>query len=119
MRRRRNNLLDPILEQAPKSTARRPPAEESHGAGFDLLYVFFVMSIERRTILHFNLTRHPTAKWTAQQVVEACAFEAPTRFLIRDDARIYGADFIRRVGVVSVLEDRLPRSALRPSTPLK
>ncbi len=55
------------------------------------------MSIERRTILHFNLTMHPTAKWTAQQVVEACEFEAPARFLIRDNDRIYGAEFVRRV----------------------
>ncbi len=64
--------------------------------GFDLPYVLFVMSIERLTSLHFNLTKHPTAKWTAQQIVEACAFAAPARFLIRDNDRIYGAEFITK-----------------------
>jgi hypothetical protein len=36
---------------------------------FDVLYVFFVLSLERRRILHVNVTAHPNAAWTAQQVV--------------------------------------------------
>jgi hypothetical protein len=36
---------------------------------FGIVYVFFVLSLERRRVLHFNVTRHPTAAWTAQQVV--------------------------------------------------
>ena len=36
---------------------------------FSIVYVFFVLSLERRRVLHFNVTRHPTAAWTAQQVV--------------------------------------------------
>ena len=40
-------------------------------ATFGILYVFFVLSLERRRVLHFNATQHPTAEWTAQQVVEA------------------------------------------------
>ena len=48
-------------------------------------------------VLHFNVTRHPTARWTAQQVVEACAFDLPGRFLIRDNDKIYGAYFQDRV----------------------
>ena len=38
---------------------------------FDVLYVFFVLSLERRRILPVNVTAHPHAGWTAQQVVEA------------------------------------------------
>jgi transposase InsO family protein len=64
---------------------------------FDIIYVFFVLSVDRRRILHFNVTRHPTAEWTAQQVVEACPFELPGRFLFRDNDKIYGAYFKDRV----------------------
>jgi transposase InsO family protein len=66
-------------------------------ATFGILYVFFVLSLERRRVLHFNVTRHPTATWTAQQVVEACPFDLPGRFLIRDNDKIYGTEFRDRV----------------------
>ncbi len=64
---------------------------------FELVYVFFVLSLERRRILHINVTKHPSAEWTAQQVVEACPFEHPGRLLIRDNDSIYGAVFRDRV----------------------
>jgi len=66
-------------------------------ATFGILYVFFVLSLERRRVLHFNVTSHPTAEWTAQQVVEACPFDLPGRFLIRDNDKIFGAKFRSRV----------------------
>jgi transposase InsO family protein len=66
-------------------------------ATFGILYVFFVLSLERRRVLHFNVTRHPTAEWTARQVVEACPFDLPGRFLIRDNDKIYGTEFRDRV----------------------
>jgi transposase InsO family protein len=66
-------------------------------ATYGIRYVFFVLSLERRRVLHFNVTRHPTARWTAQQVVEACPFELPGRFLIRDNDKIYGAKFRHRI----------------------
>jgi transposase InsO family protein len=59
--------------------------------------VFFVLSLERRRVLHFNVAKHPTAEWTAQQVVGACAFDPPGRFLIRDNDKIYGTHFRDRV----------------------
>ena len=40
-------------------------------ATFRLLYVFVVLSLERRRLLHVHVTAHPTAAWTAQQIVEA------------------------------------------------
>ena len=64
---------------------------------FEIVYVFFVLSLERRRVLHFNVTKHPTADWTAQQVVEACAFGPAGRFLIRDNDSIFGASFRARV----------------------
>ena len=66
-------------------------------ATFGIIYIFFVLSLERRRVLHFNVTQHPTAEWTAQQVVEACPFDLPGRFLIRDNDKIYGTKFSDRV----------------------
>jgi transposase InsO family protein len=66
-------------------------------ATFGIAYVFFVLSLERRRVLHFNVTQHPTAEWTAQQVVEACPFDLPGRFLVRDNDKIFGAKFRDRV----------------------
>jgi putative transposase len=66
-------------------------------ATFGIVYVFFVLSLERRRVLHVNVTQHPTAAWTAQQVVEACPFDLPGRFLIRDNDKIYGTKFRDRV----------------------
>src|ERR1022692_4305899 len=51
---------------------------------FRLLYCFFVISHDRRQILHFNVTRHPTSAWAIQQLREAFPFEAGARFLIFD-----------------------------------
>jgi len=51
---------------------------------FSLLYCFFVITHDRRRILHFNVTRHPTSTWVIQQLREAFPFEAGARFLIFD-----------------------------------
>src|ERR1019366_5830096 len=65
---------------------------------FGVLYVFFVLSLERRRILHVNVTAHPHAAWAAQQLVEALGPDAPmaTR-LIRDRDGVFGAVFDARV----------------------
>jgi hypothetical protein len=38
-----------------------------------VLFVFIVLEHRRREVLHFNVTEHPTAAWTSQQIVEAFA----------------------------------------------
>jgi hypothetical protein len=48
-------------------------------ATFRILYVFIVLCHDRRHIVHFNVTAHPTAQWTAQQLVEAFPFESAPR----------------------------------------
>ena len=48
------------------------------------MYVFVVMEIGSRRILHINVTDHPTAEWTIQQFREFLAFYHPYRFLIHD-----------------------------------
>ena len=73
---------------------------------FRLLYCFLVLRHDRRRVVHFNVTPHPTACWTAQQVVEAFPFDTSPRFLIRDHDGIYGQDFrerIRHLGIDEVV----------------
>jgi len=66
-------------------------------ATFPVLSVFIVLSHERRAVLHFNITEHPTAPWTAQQLIEAFPFETAPRYLLRARDDIYGRDFQHRV----------------------
>jgi hypothetical protein len=46
---------------------------------FKLLFVFVVLSRDRRKVVHFNVTEIPTAQWTAQQIVEAFSLEYCTK----------------------------------------
>jgi putative transposase len=59
---------------------------------FGVLYCFFVISHDRRRILHFNVTRHPTSKWVVQQLREALPFGSAPRFLIFDRDAKYGLE---------------------------
>jgi putative transposase len=78
---------------------------------FQVLYVFLVLAHERRRILHFGVTAHPTAEWTAQQLREAFPWDSAPRYLLRDRDRIFGHDFVEQVkamGIKQVLS--APRS---------
>jgi hypothetical protein len=50
---------------------------------FRVLYCFFVISHDRRQILHFNVTRHPASAWIVQQVREAFPYGSAPRFLTK------------------------------------
>jgi putative transposase len=78
---------------------------------FQILYVFLVLAHDRRRIVHFAVTAHPTAEWTAQQMREAFPWESAPRYLLRDRDRIFGKDFVDQVkamGIKQVLS--APRS---------
>jgi len=78
---------------------------------FQILYVFLVLVHERRRIVHFAVTAHPTAEWTAQQLREAFPWDTAPRYLLRDRDRIFGKDFVEQVkamGIKQVLS--APRS---------
>jgi len=64
-------------------------------ATFKLLYCFFVIEHGRRRILHFNVTRHPTAEWVLQQLREAFPETAPYRYVILDRDSKFDADVIK------------------------
>jgi transposase InsO family protein len=65
--------------------------------GFKVLFVLVVLAHARRRIVHFNVTEHPTAQWTAQQLVEAFPWETAPRYLLRDRDAVYGEGFQRRL----------------------
>ena len=65
--------------------------------GFKVLYVLIVLAHQRRRVVHFNVTDHPTAQWTAQQLVEAFPWETPPKCLLRDRDAVYGKWFQHRV----------------------
>jgi putative transposase len=64
---------------------------------FRLLYCVLVLRHDRRRIFHFNVTSYPSARWTAQQVVEAFPSDEAPRFLIPDHDGIYGQNFRERI----------------------
>jgi putative transposase len=57
---------------------------------FRLLFVFVMLRHERRELLHINVTDHPSAVWTAQQIIEAFPDDSAPKFLLRDRDAIYG-----------------------------
>jgi len=76
-----------------------------------VLYVFIVLAHDRRRVLHFNVTEHPTALWAAQQIVEAFPDDAAPRYMVRDRDGIYGEYFGSRVEGMGIEQIRIaPRS---------
>jgi len=73
-------------------------------ATFQVLFVLVILSHERRRILHFNATEHPTAAWTARQLFEAFGLGDAPNFLLRDRDAIYGDLFRRQVASLNINE---------------
>jgi putative transposase len=69
-----------------------------------VLFVVIVLSHVRRRIVHFNITEHPTAEWTAQQVVDAFPDDTAPRWLHRDRDGVYRETFRRRVAGMGIAE---------------
>jgi putative transposase len=64
---------------------------------FGVLYCFFVISHDRRRILHVNVTKHPTSGWIIQQLREAFPFEPAQKYLIFDRDQKFGFEVIAAV----------------------
>jgi putative transposase len=75
-----------------------------HTIWFEVLFVFVVLAHDRRRVLHFNVTDHPTADWTAQQIVESFPFDSAPKYLLRDRDQIYGHEFRKQLEVMSIEE---------------
>ena len=69
---------------------------------FECLFAFLVIDHGRRRLLWFAVTRHPTAEWLAQQIVEAFPWGTARLYLIRDNDGAFGQVFtnrVRRMGI--------------------
>ncbi|MDP9150091.1 MAG: hypothetical protein M3O36_09145 [Myxococcota bacterium] len=110
----------------PPGRPRRPPSQtwktfvRNHLSGtiaidfltmptvtFDVVYVFFVLSLERRRVLHVNVTTHPHAAWAAQQMVEAIGADVVPVRLLRDRDAIFGTVFDARVNNLGIRQLRI------------
>jgi hypothetical protein len=83
-----------------------------------VLFVLVLLAHQRRRIVHVNITEHPTAAWTAQQMIEAFPNDTAPRWLLRDRDAIYGDAFRRRVvgmGIGEVLSSKRARKGQRPN----
>jgi hypothetical protein len=65
--------------------------------GFDLLYAFVIVRLDRRDLVWINVTTIPTSEWVARQITEAFPWNEAPRYMIRDRDRIYGAVVTRRL----------------------
>src|SRR5258706_1982 len=75
-----------------------------HTVWFEILFVFIVLAHDRRRFVHFNVTAHPTAEWTAKQILEAFPFDTAPRYLLRDRDSIYGQEFRNQVPFMNIKE---------------
>jgi len=73
---------------------------------FSVLYCFFVIAHDRRRILHFNVTRHPTSLWIAQQLREAFPADHVHEFLIFDRDAKFGNEVLSAMSAVELTSVR-------------
>jgi putative transposase len=69
-----------------------------------VLFVLVVLAHHRRRVVHFNVTEHPTAAWTAQQIVDAFPEDSAPSYLLRDRDSVYGHVFRQRVKGIGIDE---------------
>jgi transposase InsO family protein len=71
---------------------------------FRLLFVFVILSHDRRRPVHFAVTANPTAEWTARQLLEAFPWDSAPRYLLRDRDRCYGEKFHKATQSLGIRE---------------
>src|SRR6202040_2726201 len=70
--------------------------------GFDRLYAFVIVRLDRRPLVWINVTANPTAEWVARQITEAFPWDEAPHYLIRDRDRIYGSVVTRRLRAMGI-----------------
>jgi putative transposase len=64
---------------------------------FGVLYCFFVITHDRRQVLHFNATRHPTSGWVIQQLCEAFPYDSAPGYLIFDRGSYFNEEVVNTI----------------------
>src|SRR3979490_806897 len=70
--------------------------------GFNLLYAFVIIRLDRRDLVWINVTTNPTAEWIAHQITEAFPWDEAPRYLIRDRGRTSGSVVTRRLRAMGI-----------------
>jgi putative transposase len=107
--------LMPIRRPHPSQTWRTFLANHVHDlvsidfftvptARLRVLFVLVVLAHHRRRVVHFNVAEHPTALWTAQQIVDAFPDDSAPSYLLRDRDQVYGQQFRHRVTAMQIEE---------------
>jgi putative transposase len=73
-------------------------------ATFRTLYVFVVLSLDRRHVSHFNVTTNPTADWTSLQLIQAFPFDSAPKYLIRDRDGVYGQKVVETLDFLGIAQ---------------
>lgn len=73
---------------------------------FGVLYCFFVIAHDRRRILHFNVTKHPTGAWVSQQLREAFPYDTTAKYLICDRDAVFGTDVVETIQTLGMRSKR-------------
>jgi transposase InsO family protein len=79
--------------------------------GFDLLYAYIIVRLDRRELVWLSVTTHPTAEWVARQITEAFPWNEAPRYMIRDRDRIYGAVVTRRLRAMRIRDKPTARAS--------
>jgi transposase InsO family protein len=69
---------------------------------FRTRFVLFFITHDRRELVHFRVTPHPTAAWIWRQLIEATAWRRQPKYLLRDRDALYGRDFATKAGAVGI-----------------
>jgi transposase InsO family protein len=70
--------------------------------GFNLLYAFVIVRLDRRNLVWINVTANPTAEWIARQITEAFPWNESPQYLIRDRDRVYSTVVTRRLRAMGI-----------------
>jgi transposase InsO family protein len=79
--------------------------------GFNLLYTFVIVRLDRRELVWLGVTGNPTAEWIARQITEAFPWNEAPRYLIRDQDGIYGDRVRRRIEAMGIRDRPIARGS--------